>query len=29
MRGHPVTGLQHVAGDLRLHRVHIIHERGR
>ena len=25
----PVTGLEHVAGDLRLHGVHIVHERWR
>ena len=29
MRRHPVAGLQHVASDLRLHRIHIVHERGR
>ena len=28
-RGHPIAGLQHVAGDLRLHRIHVVHERGR
>src|SRR5215472_9693446 len=29
MSGHPVAGSQHVASDLRLHRIHIIRERGR
>jgi hypothetical protein len=29
VRGHPVAGLQHVASDLRLHRIHIVHEGGR
>ena len=26
---HPVAGIEHVAGDLRLDRVHVVHERGR
>ena len=29
MRGHPIAGLKHVASDLRLHRIHVVHERGR
>ena len=28
-RRHPVAGGQHVARDLRLHRVHVVHQRGR
>ncbi len=27
--GHPIAGRQHVARDLRLHRVHIVHQRRR
>jgi hypothetical protein len=29
MRNDPVARLQHVASNLRLHRIHIVHQRGR